>query len=104
MNIAKLILGNFIKLSHNEPATKELIQIVYAVINNQNGGKLPPMSDNLANLIWQVATGDYSKELLENWSFDYERSRTQPQRPPNFTDDIHNKILSGINKEGSGKV
>lgn len=103
MNIAKLILGNLSKFSHNEPVTKELIQIVYAVINNQNGGKLPAMSDNLANLIWSIATGDYCKELLENWSKDYERSRSQPQQSASFANDIHSKILQGIGKESAGK-
>lgn len=104
MNIAKLILGNLSKFAHNEPVTKELIQIVYAVINNQNGGKLPAMSDNLANLIWSIATGDYCKELLENWSKDYERSRTEPQRPAGVANDFNSKILSAIGKESAGKL
>ena len=104
MNIAKLILGN-LDLFHKQPtACKELMNIVYQVVNNQNGGKLPELSDNLQALIFQVIIGDYFRELLENWSRDYDNTRQQPQRSPNFANDIHSKILQGIGKETGGKV
>jgi hypothetical protein len=104
MNIAKLILGNLDSFHKQPSACKELMNIIYQVVNNQNGGKLPELSDNLQALIFQVIIGDYFRELLENWSVDYERSRNQPQRSPNFTNDIHSKILSGLGKETGGKV
>ena len=103
MNIAKLILGNLSEVRCNPKAIKELIRIVYAVINNQNGNKLPDISEDLQGMIYSVVVGDYFAELLENWSKDYERSRTQPQQSASFANDIHSKILSGIGKESAGK-
>lgn len=104
MNIAKLILGNLSEVRCNPKAIKELIRIVYAVINNQNGNKLPEISEDLQGMIYSVVIGDYFKELLENWSKDYERSRTEPQRPASFADNLNSKILSGIGKESAGKL
>ena len=103
MNIAKLILGNLSEVRCNPKAIKELIRIVYAVINNQNGNKLPDISEDLQGMIYSVVIGDYFRELLENWSRDYDTSRQQPQRPTNFADTLNSKILSGIGKEGAGK-
>lgn len=104
MNIAKLILGNLSEVRCNPKAIKELIRIVYAVINNQNGNKLPDISEDLQGMIYSVVVGDYFAELLENWSRDYDNTRQQPQRPTNFANDIHSKILQGIGKETGGKV
>lgn len=104
MNIAKLILGNLSEVRCNPKATKELIRMVYQVFNNQNGNKLPDISEDLQSMIYTIVIGDYFAELLENWSRDYDSARQQPQRPSNFTNDIHSKILSGINKEVGGKV
>ena len=103
MNIAKLILGNLSEVRCNPKAIKELIRIVYAVINNQNGNKLPDISEDLQGMIYSVVVGDYFAELLENWSRDYDNTRQQPQRPPNFADTLNSKILSGIGKESAGK-
>jgi hypothetical protein len=104
MNIAKMILGYLNDDQCSPKALKELIRILYAVFNNQNGNKLPDISDDLLGMAYNIVLSDYCKEMLENWSVDYERSRTQPQRPPNFTNDIHSKILSGLGKETGGKV
>ena len=104
MNIAKLIHGNLSEVRCNPKAIKELIRIVYAVINNQNGNKLPDISEDLQGMIYSVVVGDYFAELLENWSRDYDNTRQQPQRSPNFANDIHSKILSGIGKESAGKL
>ena len=103
MNIAKLILGNLSEVRCNPKAIKELIRIVYAVINNQNGNKLPDISEDLQGMIYSVVVGDYFAELLENWSRDYDNARKQPQPTANFANDIHSKILSGIGKETGGK-
>jgi len=103
MNIAKLILGNLSEVRCNPKAIKELIRIVYAVINNQNGNKLPEISEDLQGMIYSVVIGDYFKELLENWSRDYDNTRQQPQRPTNFADTLNSKILQGIGKETGGK-
>lgn len=104
MNIAKLILGNLSEVRCNPKAVKELIRIVYSVINNQNGNKLHDISEDLQSMIYTIVIGDYFAELLENWSRDYDIARQQPQRPTNFANDIHSKILSGIGKETGGKV
>ena len=104
MNIAKLILGNLSEVRCNPKAIKELIRIVYAVINNQNGNKLPDISEDLQGMIYSVVIGDYFRELLENWSHDYDNTRQQPQRSPNFADTLNSKILSGIGKESAGKI
>lgn len=104
MNIAKLILGNLSEVRCNPKAVKELIRIVYSVVNNQNGNKLPDISEDLQSMIYTIVVGDYFSELLENWSRDYDNTRQQPQQSPNFANDIHSKILQGIGKEGSGKV
>lgn len=104
MNIAKLILGNLSEVRCNPKAVKELIRIVYSVINNQNGNKLHDISEDLQSMIYTIVIGDYFAELLENWSRDYDNTRQQPQRPTNFANDIHSKILSGIGKETGGKV
>ena len=103
MNIAKLILGYLNDDQCSPKALKELIRILYAVFNNQNGNKLPDISDDLLGMAYNIVLSDYCKEMLENWSKDYERSRTQPQQPASFANDIHSKILSGIGKEGAGK-
>ena len=103
MNIAKLIWGNLTYIRTNEKGVKGLLDIAYAVFNAQNGGKLPPLSEDSKELLHDFMTGDYFAELLEKWSVDYERSRTQPQQPASFANDIHSKILSGIGKEGAGK-
>jgi len=103
MNIAKLIHGNLSEVRCNPKAVKELVRIVYAVINNQNGNKLPDISEDLQDMIYSVVKGDYFAELLENWSRDYDTARQQPQRSPNFANDIHSKILQGIGKETGGK-
>ena len=104
MNIAKLILGNLSEVRCNPKAIKELIRIVYAVINNQNGNKLPDISEDLQGMIYSVVVGDYFAELLENWSRDYDNTRQQPQRSPNFADTLNSKILQGIGKESAGKL
>jgi hypothetical protein len=104
MNIAKLILGNLDSFHKQPSACKELMNIIYQVVNNQNGGKLPELSDNLQALIFQVIIGDYFRELLENWSRDYDNTRQQPQRSPNFADTLNSKILQGIGKESAGKL
>jgi hypothetical protein len=103
MNIAKLIWGNLTYIRTNEKGVKGLMDIAYAVFNTQSGGKLPPLSEDSKDLIYKFTQGDYFAEMLEKWSVDYERSRTQPQQPASFTNDIHSKILSGIGKEGAGK-
>ena len=103
MNIAKLILGYLNDDQCSPKALKELIRILYTVFNNQNGNKLPDISEDLLGMAYTIVISDYCKEMLENWSADYERSRAQPQRPANFADNINNKILSGIGKEVGGK-
>ena len=103
MNIAKLIWGNLTYVRTNEKGVKGLLDIAYAVFNAQNGGKLPPLSEDSKELLHDFMTGDYFAELLENWSRDYDTSRQQPQRPTNFADTLNSKILSGIGKEGAGK-
>lgn len=103
MNIAKLIWGNLTYIRTNEKGVKGLLDIAYAVFNAQNGGKLPPLSEDSKELLHDFMTGDYFAELLENWSRDYDTSRQQPQRPTNFADTLNSKILSGIGKEGAGK-
>jgi hypothetical protein len=103
MNIAKLILGYLNDDQCSPKALKELIRILYAVFNNQNGNKLPDISDDLLGMAYNIVLSDYCKEMLENWSKDYERSRTQPQQSANFADTLNSKILSGIGKESAGK-
>lgn len=104
MNIAKLILGYLNDDQCSPKALKELIRILYTVFNNQNGNKLPDISEDLLGMAYTIVISDYCKEMLENWSADYERSRTQPQRPVSFADNLNSKILSGIGKEVGGKV
>ena len=104
MNIPKLIWGNLTYIRSNEAGVKGLMDIVYAVFNAQSGGKLPPLSEDSKDLLYKFTQGDYFAELLENWSRDYDSARQQPKPSSNFTNDIHSKILSGLNKEGSGKV
>jgi hypothetical protein len=104
MNIAKLILGYLNDDQCSPKALKELIRILYTVFNNQNGNKLPDISDDLLGMAYNIVLSDYCKEMLENWSKDYERSRTQPQRPAGTANDLNSKILSGIGKEVGGKV
>ena len=103
MNIAKLILGYLNDDQCSPKALKELIRILYAVFNNQNGNKLPDISDDLLGMAYNIVLSDYCKEILENWSRDYDNTRQQPQRPTNFANDIHSKILQGIGKETGGK-
>ena len=103
MNIAKLIWGNLTYVRTNEKGVKGLLDIAYAVFNAQNGGKLPPLSEDSKELLHDFMTGDYFAELLENWSRDYDTARKQPQQSANFANDIHSKILSGIGKETGGK-
>ena len=103
MNIAKLIWGNLTYIRTNEKGVKGLMDIVYTIFNTQNGGKLPPLSEDSKDLIYKFTQGDYFAEMLENWSRDYDNTRQQPQRSPNFANDIHSKILSGIGKETGGK-
>lgn len=104
MNIPKLILGYLNDTQCSPKALKELIRILYAVFNGQNGNKLPDISDDLLGMVYNIVISDYFAELLENWSRDYDTARKQPQQSPNFANDIHNKILQGIGKETGGKV
>lgn len=104
MNIAKLILGYLNDDQCSPKALKELIRILYAVFNNQNGNKLPDITDDLLGMVYNIVISDYCKEMLQNWSRDYDTARKQPQQPANFANDIHSKILQGIGKETGGKV
>lgn len=100
MNIAKLIWGNLTYIRTNEKGVKNLMDIAYSVINNQNGGKLPPLTEDSKELLHDFMVGDYFAELLENWSIDYDNSkRIQPERSPNTPNDFNSKILSALGKE-----
>lgn len=103
MNIAKLIWGNLTYIRTNEKGVKNLMDIAYSVFNNQNGGKLPPLTEDSKELLYDFMGGDYFAELLERWSIEYDNARKQPQPTPNFANDIHSKILQGIGKESAGK-
>ncbi len=103
MNIPKVILGYLNDTQCSPKALKELIKILYIVFNNQNGNKLPDISDDLLGMAYNIVLSEYCNEMLVNWSKDYERSRTQPQQSASFANDIHSKILQGIGKETGGK-
>lgn len=100
MNIAKLIWGNLTYIRTNEKGVKNLMDIAYSVFNNQNGGKLPPLTEDSKELLHDFLVGDYFAELLEKWSIDYDNvKRIQPERSANTPHDFNSKILSALGKE-----